>query len=145
MTYLLREARPEDVPALAELATELGYPSDAAVVSKRLHSLADQPGNRVLVAASDDGVAGWVHVFAAYRVESDGFAELGGLVVRETLRGSGLGRLLVEAAEGWAREAGLGQMRVRSYAVREATHRFYAHLGYATAKQQQVFAKPLAN
>lgn len=144
MSYTLRASEPGDAPALADLSTELGYPSSTDDVTRRLASVVAQPGNAVLVAVSDEReVVGWVHVFAAYRVESDGFAELGGLVVRETARGSGLGRALVEAAEAWARGAGFGQLRVRSNAVREATHRFYEHLGYATAKSQRVFSKPL--
>ena len=144
MPYLLREARLEDAPVLADLSDELGYPSDAAAVARRLRDLATQPGNAVLVAVSGEGeVAGWVHVFATHRVESDGFAEIGGLVVRETLRGEGIGRMLVEAAEAWAREAGFVEVRVRSNVVREATHRFYDHLGYATTKQQQVFTKSI--
>lgn len=144
MPYSLRPAAPNDAAALAGLATELGYPSRSDAVARRLDRLAAHDGNAVLVAVGDGGaVVGWIHVFATFRVESDGFAEIGGLVVREKLRGEGIGRLLVEAAEGWAREAGLGQVRVRSNVVREATHRFYAHLGYDATKRQQVFAKRL--
>lgn len=145
MAYLLRQARPDDSPALADLATQLGYPSSGDDISRRLKTIAEQPGNAVLVAVSDDEqVVGWVHVFVACRVESDGFAELGGLVVRDDVRGAGIGRMLVEAAEAWARDEGLAQVRVRSNVVRAATHRFYTHLGYDTTKTQHVFAKLLS-
>ena len=58
-------------------------------------------------------------------------------------RSTGIGRLLVQHAERWAREQGCSVVRLSSSAGRTASHRFYEHLGYANIKTQYAFAKSL--
>ncbi len=142
---VIRSARTADAEALAQLAGELGYPSSAKETMTRLGQLMVMPGNSVLVAENVDGrVVGWAHVFGAARVESDGFAELGGLVVMEDLRGRGIGTRLVAAAETWALENGYHTLRIRSRAERGDTHRFFEGLGYACSKTQRIFDRRLS-
>jgi GNAT superfamily N-acetyltransferase len=140
----IRTAEPGDAAALARLSGELGYTVEVATAAERLAGLARLAGHAVLVAEAAGGeVVGWVHVFAARRLESPAFAELGGLVVAEELRGRGVGWALVAAAEAWAGERGLAELRVRSNVVRDDAHRFYRRLGFAESKRQAVFRKPL--
>jgi len=140
----IRRAQSEDAEFLAHLSGELGYPADAAVVAQRLAVLLDRGDDAVLVAEGAEGaVLGWVHAFVAHRLESPSFAELGGLVVSEGVRGRGIGRDLVAAAERWARGRGLTAIRVRSNVVREEAHAFYRCLGYETLKEQAVLGKIL--
>jgi len=142
---LLRQADPRDARDLATLSGELGYPTSEAEAGERLGLVCQQPDNVVFVAEAEDGrVVGWVHVFGAYRLEVEPFAELGGLVVVESARSSGVGRLLLDAAESWAAKAGFGQMRVRSNVIRDRAHAFYRHNGYSDLKKQAVFVKELA-
>lgn len=129
----------QDSQAVAELARQLGYDGDPAAVAQRLQALRASSEHAVWVAELADQVQGWVHVFRAMRMESDAFAEIGGLVVAQQLRGSGLGRLLVQACADWARVQGLARLRVRTNTQRQATHQFYQHLGFAALKSQQVF------
>lgn len=137
--YSVRPATQSDIPALAALADQLGYAADSAAIAPRLQALQGSSDHAVWVAEIDGRVRGWVHVFRALRVESDAFAEIGGLVVDQAVRGGGLGRVLVKVCEDWARAQGLHQLRVRSNAVRLTTHEFYQHLGFAVQKSQQVF------
>ncbi len=140
-----RQAQPADLPALTELAGELGYPSSEAEIGERLRLLLAHPELHAVFVAEDEAgaPAAWIHVFAAHRLESDPFAEIGGLVVGEASRGGGLGETLVRRAEEWAREHGLSHLRVRSNVVREHAHRFYERLGFERLKSQVVLAKPL--
>jgi len=140
----LRPARPSDAPTIALLATQLGYPTSTEQAEVRLRDVLDRPGGAVLVAEDEDGaVIGWIHVFEAYRVEAEPFAEIAALVVDETRRGRGTGAALVEAAAEWAGRHGFRNLRVRSNVVRERTHAFYERLGFARLKQQVVFVKPV--
>jgi len=68
-------------------------------------------------------------------------AEIGGLVVEEGWRGSGIGRRLMQQAEQWAQEQGCWAMHVRSNILRERAHRFYERLGYQSIKTQRVFRR----
>jgi GNAT superfamily N-acetyltransferase len=138
-TFLLRAAREEDHAAIAALAGELGYPSTPEAVAGRWRALAADPHAAALVAERDGLVVGWMHVGVAHTLDSDPFAEIVGLVVADRARGQGVGAALVDAAKAWARDRGLGRLRVRSNVVRERAHRFYEHQGFALKKTQRVF------
>ena len=142
----LRLAEPRDADSLAELATELGYPSTADQIADRMRLLraTRELHHEIYVAEEPEGVAvGWLHLYVAYHLETDPFAEIGGLVVADGRRGAGVGAALVAEAERWAREHGLDRLRVRSNVVRERAHRFYERVGFARLKSQVVFEKRL--
>jgi GNAT superfamily N-acetyltransferase len=139
----IRAATRRDATAIARLATQLGYPTGPEACAERLVEIRRRADDAVLVAEVGGRVVGWVHVFGARRVESEPFAELGGLVVDEAERGRGIGGWLVEAAEGWAREHGFATIRVRSNVVREDALRFYDRRRYVRSKTQAVFTKRL--
>ena len=133
-----------DSEQVAALAGELGYPSSRAQIEARFRDIEGTPDSRVLVAAHPDGrVLGWVHVFGHHLMESEGQAEVGGLIVDARARGRGIGRSLMAAAEAWARERGYTRMTLRSNTIRTEAHRFYQDLGYTIVKSQHKFQKPL--
>jgi GNAT superfamily N-acetyltransferase len=138
---ILRAPCPEDLPALADLCTQLGYPSTTEEVKRRLKTILEQTGHAVFVAEVDGQAAGWIHVYASQTVESEPCAEIGGLVVDKTHRGQGLGRALLAEAEMWARQEGISEVRVRSNVIRREAHRFYGALGYENIKSQFTFRK----
>lgn len=138
----IRPADERDVSALTDLVNDLGYAASIGDTRSRLTRVMATPGHRVLVAVTDSAeVVGWVHVFAAPRVESDGFAELGGLVVAAEQRGRGYGARLVEAAEAFAQRQNFGAMRIRSRTDRLHAHEFFQKNGYRQAKTQHVYEK----
>lgn len=137
---IVRAAMREDAEALASLAGELGCPSTAEQMLVRFDAL---PQSEAVLVALDPDVIAWVQVGVTCSLESGAFAEIRGLVVQEQQRSRGIGALLVDAAEKWARGRGLSRMRVRSNVLRERTHRFYERLGYTVKKSQKAFEKPL--
>lgn len=140
---LIRPARLDDAPAIAELCGQLGYPSTAMQVTHRLVQMAGFPFHALFVAETGGQVAGWVHVHAYPLPESDFHAELGGLVVAETHRGSGVGKALLAAAEAWAIRNGCSELWLRSNVIRKEAHRFYQANGYENIKSQHTFRKRL--
>jgi GNAT superfamily N-acetyltransferase len=147
--FQIRPAASRDASALADLSGQLGYPSPHAQVERRLREILADSGHAVFVAensparGADSALAGWVHVYIERTLESDCTAELGGLVVEESRRGFGVGRLLMERAERWAQGAGCSTVTVRSNVVRTGAHAFYRRLGYRLVKNQRVFRKRL--
>jgi GNAT superfamily N-acetyltransferase len=139
----IRPATPADVPKLADLTTQLGYPTSPEQAEERLRDLASSPEDAVLVAEADGEVTGWIHVSALRSLELDPCAMIQGLVVDASRRGGGIGAALVEAAAEWAAGHGFRTLRVRSNSVRERTHAFYERLGFARTKSQVVFARPV--
>jgi|SRR6185436_10835368 len=141
---ILRRAKAGDAPRIAELSGQLGYPSSSKEMSDRLAVLSQDPAHAIIVAEPGDrSIQGWIHVMALMHLESGVFAEIAGLVVDESHRGKGAGKLLVDAGEKWAREFGCTTMTVRSNVVRSQTHNFYENLGYSVLKQQKVFKKSI--
>ena len=142
-TLALRPAMLADAQAFARLATQLGYPSSPSQVEERMASVLDDPKHLILAAALGGRVVGWAHAYVCCLVESDTFAELGGLVVDESHRCKGVGGKLLEMVEDWARQKGCGAVSVRSNVIRHQAHKFYAARGYNQIKTQHIFRKAL--
>ena len=144
LTVAVREMRQADAGAVAKLVTQLGYPSTEDEIRRRFDLIKDRWDARLLIAQHAGGsIMGWVHVQALYLLESEPRAEIFGLVVAETARGTGVGRRLMEAAEEWALLRGLNVMGLRSNSLRTEAHGFYEHLGYKVIKTQNAFRKSL--
>ncbi len=139
----IREARLEDSEQLAELSGQLGYPSTAKQIHQRLKAIADFPGSAIFVADSVDKVAGFVGVQMLHTLEADQRVEVTALVVLEGFRSGGVGKLLMERAEDWARSQGCTIIGLRSNVIRERAHSFYQRLGYEHLKTQKAFRKSL--
>ena len=141
----IRKARCGDALRLAELSGQLGYPTSKRQMAKRLSLvLGEKYGACFVARRNDDGeIAGWVHVSTTPLLEVERRAEINGLVVDENLRSQGAGRLLLDAAERWARKMGCRNMSVRSNVIRERAHAFYDRNGYEHFKTQKAFRKKL--
>ena len=77
-------------------------------------------------------------------LEAETRAEIWGLVVAQAARRTGVGRMLIDAAEEWAVMRGLGVMSLRSNVLRLDAHAFYEQLGYKVVKTQNAFRKDLS-
>jgi GNAT superfamily N-acetyltransferase len=140
----VRLVRRTDAEALARLSGDLGYTTSDTEVRIRLGAILAHPDHAAFVAEHPDlGLLGWIHIFASLRIESGSFAEIGGLVVMEAQRRTGVGRALVEVAEQWTWERGLTMLRVRTNVSRSEAHDFYRKLDFREIKTQKVFVKEL--
>jgi GNAT superfamily N-acetyltransferase len=139
----IRPATPADSSKIADLTTQLGYPTSPEEAGERLRDLSARPEEAVLVAEDDGEAVGWIHVSALHSLEMEPCALIQGLVVDEFHRGGGTGAALVQAAIDWTAGHGFRTLRVRSNTVRERTHAFYERLGFARTKSQVVFARPV--
>ena len=141
---IIRAARSYDVPAIAALCGELGYPATRAEIARRLAALEAASTHGVWVAENAEGcVVGWLHAARSLHLADDEDVEVLGLVVAESARGSGIGAALLRFAERWAARSGSARVRIRSRIERERAHNFYAREGYSRIKVQFVLDKPL--
>jgi GNAT superfamily N-acetyltransferase len=140
----LRPARPGDAGRLAELCGQLGYPSSPQSLRRRLSGILPDEDQAVYVAQGPDGdVVGWVHVALRPLLLAGPQAEIRGLVVDQAHRRRGLGRLLMERAERWARDRGCLAVHLRSNVDREETPFFYEGIGYTQAETSRTFCREL--
>jgi ribosomal protein S18 acetylase RimI-like enzyme len=140
-----RPMRAEDGPRVAELAGELGYPSSAEQILARKAVLDREGRSGIFVAEAAGGqVVGWIIVSEMCSLELDPHAEVKGLVVASEARSRGVGALLMEVGESWARARGLREIVLRSNVIRDRAHAFYRRIGYEEQKRQVKFRKRLA-
>ena len=108
----------------------------------RLARILGSADDHLLVAEGSGGeLAGWIHGFVCQLLEADYRVEIGGLIVDERWRRSGLGRSLVQAIEAWALERGVTELSVRCREERAEAHKFYESLSFRHIKTQRVFRK----
>lgn len=140
----IRARKPDDDERIAELAGQLGYPGSSREVRTRLDRMRDPDQYGLYVAVLDGRVVGWIGLYIFRTVETDGHAEISGLVVDDACRSRGVGAALVRAGEAWARERGCDTITVRTNVTRERAHAFYRREGYEWAKRQETFKKRLS-
>ncbi|WP_020498991.1 GNAT family N-acetyltransferase [Sciscionella marina] len=142
---VIRAVRTDDAPRLTELLTQLGYPNEPGAVTNRLAELLESDTQRLFTAGPDDDsrIDGYLSIERRLLLAEDEYAEITGLVVDSTARRSGIGRILVDAAEQWAVRQGLHTVMVRSNVARSESHRFYAGIGYQRKKTSHVYRKEI--
>jgi predicted N-acetyltransferase YhbS len=139
----IRRAEPEDASTVTELAGQLGYAATEDEIHERLARIKRIESQAVFVACLGNEVIGWIDVAITLHLQSEPFALIGGLVVKDGHRGMQVGQRLCKAAEEWARGQSVDRMRVASRSTRTDAHRFYLRDGYAEVKTSRIFEKRL--
>jgi GNAT superfamily N-acetyltransferase len=143
-TGTIRRAVMDDVIDISLLAQQLGYPNRLQDMEKRLAVILSNSNQAVFVVdIAEQNAAGYIHAIKNTSLEAGTVVEVGGLVIHSLYRRRGLGKLLLSAAETWAREVGSHQIRLRSNIIREEAHQFYKDMGYTINKTQYSFIKTL--
>ncbi|MBX5461906.1 MAG: GNAT family N-acetyltransferase [Steroidobacteraceae bacterium] len=127
----IRRATRADAPELERLFGMLGYPIRSDSILARWAEW-EAAGNIALVADRQDGTLAGVitlhHTHVLHRERPVG--RISALVVDASVRGRGIGRSLVAAAEVILTEAGCEVIEVTSNMRRTDAHAFYERLGY---------------
>jgi N-acetylglutamate synthase-like GNAT family acetyltransferase len=133
----VRRAARHDLPGLAVLLDQLGYPADPTQLERRLERLDSD-----LYVAADGELLGLATLQVMHVLQHDApSARLTALVVREDARGRGVARALVAAVEAAAREAGCERLHVTTAHHRADAHAAYQALGFEDTGRR--FAKRL--
>jgi ribosomal protein S18 acetylase RimI-like enzyme len=125
-----RAATPSDAPVIVELIHFLGHEIDEKSVRRNIAKLATA-GEAPLVATIGKQVVGLCGVHRMVTVHRPApVGRINTLVVAKDAQDLGIGRMLVEAAEQFLKQAGCQLVEVTSNDRRTAAHAFYRHLGY---------------
>jgi GNAT superfamily N-acetyltransferase len=126
-----READPGDAADLARLVRELGYEATTETMRGRLEAIAEAGRAATFVAESGGVVVGFVGLRLERSYEyDDPHVRVTALAVDEGHRHEGIGGVLLERAEAWARERGALLMFLTSGAQRTEAHAFYESHGW---------------
>lgn len=128
---MIRDATLDDAADVAALLGDLGYPTDAASVRKRLAPLLSRSDYAVRLLVDGDAVAGMVVLGIRPTLHEDTpVVEVTALVVRGNARRRGTGRALLAEADAFARTHGAMRITLTSRADRTEAHAFYAACEY---------------
>lgn len=146
----IRKIMPGDAAPVAALSGQLGYETSTEAMAERIAKLGAAGEVQAVFVACMIGselaeqVVGWIDIAITFHLQTEPFALIGGLVVKDGIRGAGIGKRLCETAESWVRSQGIKVLRVTSRSTRLDAHRFYLRDGYTEIKTSKVFEKMLA-
>ena len=142
-TTKIRPAQQKDADQIAALCKQFDYSVEPDKVRQTLAKVSDDSNQQAFVAVDGQSVIAWIHVFIADRIESESFAEIGGVVVDQSYRQQGMGAALFAHVAEWAKTKGYRKLRVRCADQRKAAHDFYLAQGMSKTKAQYIFDKTL--
>lgn len=136
----IREATRADVPAIVRMLADdhLGNQREAysdPLPESYYHAFADierDPNNTILVACRDDVVVGTLQLTFVPSLSYQGGwrATVESVRTDATVRGQGIGRMMMERAIELARAKGCVLMQLSTHQSRTDAHRFYERLGF---------------
>ncbi|HLW34342.1 MAG TPA: GNAT family N-acetyltransferase [Chthoniobacterales bacterium] len=127
----VRRAEMADAAALADLMTQLGYPTRTSEMEMRMEAIFADNNYMTFVAVSEGRICGMIGTRISYSYEhnSPGGAILA-LVVSDQARGRGVGQELIKAAEIAFAERNIRRLAVYTHFRRTEAHEFYEKVGY---------------
>jgi ribosomal protein S18 acetylase RimI-like enzyme len=129
---MIRPAVVGDAGAVAELMTQLGYPSNEEEVRARLKAIAGDPRFAAFVAVEKGQVCGMIGLSISPSFEhNDPTGMILALSVDEKSRRRGLGHELVTAAEEFFRAKGVRRVILNTRFERKDAHCFYEALRFS--------------
>lgn len=132
-----------DVAATQDLLSQLGYPLALSEIQRRYGAIARSEDHAVMVGVQDERIVALCHMYARPALDKPPEAVVQALVVDQVLRGSGVGKRMMAAAESWAADHGFRSVSLGSQVSRSGAHAFYESLGYRNAATSHQFRKLL--
>jgi GNAT superfamily N-acetyltransferase len=139
----IRRMTPQDVAVAQDLLVQLGYPLDTAEVQRRYDAVTRSADHAVMLGEDDGRVIALCHLYARPALDKPPEAVVQALVVDLTVRNTGVGKIMMAAAEAWAEDHGFRSVALGSNVSRSDAHAFYESLGYRNAATSHQFRKTL--
>ena len=152
MTTSIREATSNDLPRLIELLYEsdilhwnalpdhFAIPGEPARAEDYVNHLLDEENGVILVAELEGVVIGLIQL-AVFDERSGPYrrkrphAHIGDIVVSGEHRRTGVGRMLLAAADGWAKARGAEEIELTVWDFNDDAIALYESLGYQATKR----------
>lgn len=133
----IREAVPSDAEVISELNnSQMGYTFSTEETYEKLRGILECKKDKVLVAVIEGNVVGYIHANDYDLLYYPHMKNIMGIAVDEKFKRQGIGRMLIEAVEVWAKDTGAAGIRLVSGTTRTDAHNFYKSCGFSGDKEQ---------
>jgi len=123
-----------DEQSIQKLLSQLGYDVALGQLRTQLSELIGSRSDATLVATADDVVVGLIALHWSLMLQHPApVCRITTLVVNDSTRGQGVGRVLVEAGAEVARLAGCETLELTTALHRTEAHAFYKTLGFTNS------------
>ena len=127
---IIEKLRTAHVPQVVTLQQQIvPYPIDPDAAVKQYETMSQQVDCLVLVAREGETILGTVSGFCC-RGLAGSFLAIEDLIVREDLRGSGIGTKLMDTLHQFGKRSGCCYAILVSSGFRKQAHHFYEKIGY---------------
>lgn len=143
MKITISTAKPEDSNGVSDLLRQMGYVTSDSETARRI-KLYEQPAYRLMLAKTPEIIVGFIalHFYDVLHLPAPE-GRISSFCVDEKVRGKGIGKTLLTAAEDYFKENGCYKIVLNSNLKRPETHQFYLNRGYQFTSKH--FAKFLEN
>jgi len=130
MKISIEVAKPEDAARVADLLRQMGYATSESDTAKRI-ALYGQPSYQLLIAKAEEMTVGFIalHLYDVLHLPAPE-GRISSFCIDEKVRGKGIGKTLLNAAEDYFKENGCYKIVLNSNLKRPETHQFYLNRGY---------------
>jgi GNAT superfamily N-acetyltransferase len=143
MMISIRRMTIEDVPIVQVLLSQLGYPLDTQEVQCRYEAVTEAEDHTLMVAEQAGRVIALCHLYVRPALDKPPEAVVQALVVDQAVRGRGVGKIVMAAAEACVKDRGFVSVALASNVTRDEAHAFYEAIGYQRAATSHLFRKAL--
>ena len=143
MSIVMRAMTPNDIPATRMLLSQLGYELNTNEVERRYYAVRERGDHAVFVAEGDGQIIGFLHLYERPAFDKPPEVIVQAIVVDQRLRGTGIGKTIMNMAEHWALERGYSSIALTSNISLSGAHSFYNRLGYKIEATSHLFRKQL--
>lgn len=142
MKIIIRECKVQDYKDIVLLnKNEMGYDYPVEDTKKQLEKLLNDSNHKIYVAIISEKVVGYIHANNYDLLYSSHLKNIMGIAVLSAFRKNGIGKMLLNEVEKWAKDTGAYGIRLVSGATRIGAHAFYKACGYSEKKEQKNFKK----
>jgi GNAT superfamily N-acetyltransferase len=125
------------------LLSQLGYQTDVQEVRRRYDAVVQSGDHALMVAEQGGRIIALCHTYARPALDKPPEAVVQALVVDQASRGSGVGKIMMTAAEKWAEDRGFTSVTLASHVSRSDAHAFFESIGYRREGTSHLFRKTL--
>lgn len=142
--YNIREIKAVDYKDIYILNKEFNpkynlYSEDK--VQERIELIIRNTKDIIFVCELSGEVIGYIHGSPYELLFSDSLINVLGFIVKEKYRNMGVGSMLIDRLEYWAKSNNISGIKLLTHPIRVDAHRFYEQRGYIYTKNQKNYLK----